>query len=65
MRKGDKKMEKTFKERMYDREVRERWLQSLPDGIPCDHPGCLHHLSHPCEVCKRIAGVRSGENEKR
>jgi hypothetical protein len=26
------------------------------DGEPCDHPGCLHHLSHPCENCGRIGG---------
>lgn len=23
---------------------------------PCDHPGCLSHVSHPCEGCGRIAG---------
>ena len=27
-----------------------------PDGEPCDHRGCLSHLSHPCEGCGRIAG---------
>lgn len=27
------------------------------DGEPCDHPGCLHHLTHPCEGCGRIGGV--------
>lgn len=26
------------------------------DGEPCDHPGCLSHVSHPCEGCGRIAG---------
>lgn len=26
------------------------------DGEPCSHPGCLHHVSHPCEGCGRIAG---------
>ncbi len=30
----------------------------LPDGVPCDHPGCLHHISHPCEGCGRIGGKR-------
>ena len=25
-------------------------------GEPCRHPGCLSHISHPCEVCGRIAG---------
>ncbi len=29
----------------------------LHDGEPCDHPGCLNHLSHPCEGCGRIGGV--------
>lgn len=32
--------------------VRER----LGDGEPCDHPGCLSHVSHPCEGCNRVAG---------
>lgn len=26
------------------------------DGQPCSHPGCLSHISHPCEICGRIAG---------
>jgi hypothetical protein len=26
----------------------------LRDGEPCSHPGCLNHLSHPCEGCGRI-----------
>jgi hypothetical protein len=26
------------------------------DGEPCEHTGCLNHVSHPCESCKRIAG---------
>ena len=30
--------------------------RSLKDGEPCDHPGCLSHISHPCEGCGRIAG---------
>ena len=28
-------------------------------GEPCDHPGCLHHVSHPCEGCGRTAGQYS------
>ncbi len=28
----------------------------IKDGEPCAHPGCLHHVSHPCEGCGRIAG---------
>ena len=31
----------------------------LRDGEPCGHPGCLHHISHPCEGCGRIGGMRS------
>jgi hypothetical protein len=30
--------------------------ESPPDGVPCSHPGCLHHLSHPCEGCGRVGG---------
>jgi len=37
---------------------RQKWLDSLPDGVPCDHVGCLQHVSHPCEVCGRVAGRR-------
>ncbi len=29
------------------------------DGKPCGHPGCLSHLTHPCEGCGRIAGRSS------
>ncbi len=29
---------------------------SLKPGEPCHHPGCLNHVSHPCEGCGRIAG---------
>ena len=43
---------------LYELEMRQRWLAELPDGIPCDHPGCLSHVSHPCEVCGRVAGRR-------
>jgi hypothetical protein len=31
--------------------------RQLPDGVPCEHRGCLHHISHPCEGCGRIAGI--------
>lgn len=24
------------------------------DGQPCNHKGCLNHISHPCEGCGRI-----------
>jgi hypothetical protein len=26
------------------------------DGQPCEHKGCLSHLSHLCEGCGRIGG---------
>lgn len=29
------------------------------DGEPCTHPGCLNHVTHPCEGCGRIAGRRT------
>lgn len=30
----------------------------LKDGEPCNHPGCLSHVSHPCEGCGRIGGYK-------
>lgn len=33
--------------------------RELFDYQPCDHPGCLSHVSHPCEGCGRIAGRAS------
>jgi hypothetical protein len=29
----------------------------LCDGEPCGYPGCLSHISHPCESCGRIGGI--------
>jgi len=28
----------------------------LRPGEPCNHPGCLSHISHPCEGCGRTGG---------
>lgn len=28
-------------------------MSTHPDNIPCDHPGCLSHVSQPCEGCGR------------
>lgn len=28
---------------------------ALKPGEPCSHPGCLSHVSHPCEGCGRRA----------
>jgi len=33
-----------------------RKTQTFRDGEPCGHPGCLSHVSHPCENCGRIGG---------
>lgn len=30
--------------------------RELRDGEPCSHPGCLHHISKPCEGCGRVGG---------
>jgi hypothetical protein len=30
--------------------------RKLRDGEPCEHSGCLSHISHPCEGCGRIGG---------
>ena len=35
----------------------------LKDGVPCDHKGCLNHVTHPCEGCGRVGG-RSKSNEQ-
>lgn len=37
--------------------------QGLLDGEPCNHPGCLSHVSHPCEGCGRVAGRRLTSDE--
>jgi hypothetical protein len=28
----------------------------LRSGGPCNHVGCLSHISHPCEECGRVGG---------
>jgi len=33
-----------------------RRAQIVKQGEPCSHAGCLHHVTHPCEGCGRIAG---------
>lgn len=34
------------------------------DGEPCSHPGCLNHVTHPCEGCGRVGGrsIRTENN---
>lgn len=39
-----------------DRSRPARPTRDLRPGEPCDHPGCLSHVSHPCESCGRTAG---------
>jgi len=42
-----------------EREIRlDGRRRLLRDGEPCNHTGCLSHLSHPCDGCGRIGGVR-------
>ena len=43
---------------MWKAEERARKVAALRDGEPCGHPGCLSHVSHPCEGCGRVAGRR-------
>lgn len=31
-------------------------MNKWKDGEPCGYPGCLNHVSHPCEGCGRIGG---------
>jgi hypothetical protein len=31
--------------------------RQLRDGEPCGHPGCLQHISHPCEGCGRTVDL--------
>ena len=33
-------------------------IQRWEDGVPCEHPGCLHHQTHLCEGCGRLGGRR-------
>lgn len=43
---------------MWRAEKRIEAKANLRDGEPCGHPGCLSHVSHPCEGCGRVAGQR-------
>jgi hypothetical protein len=33
-------------------------MPELEDGQPCS-PGCLSHITHPCEKCGRVAGSKN------
>ena len=39
--------------------------KELRDGEPCAHPGCLHHVTHPCEGCGRLGGRRIKKRVKK
>ncbi len=40
-------------------------IKNLKNLESCKHPGCLRHISHPCEKCGRIGGkVMFNINEK-
>lgn len=63
------------------KEVLQNGPANIPDGVggflekptifepgkPCDHPGCLSHVTHRCEGCGRINGqweyVQNGSQE--
>jgi len=36
-------------------------VKRYPPGVACEHPGCLHHISHSCEGCGRIGGRYPGD----
>ena len=33
--------------------VAMKGVSHYKDGDPCNHPGCLNHVEHPCEKCGR------------
>ena len=33
-------------------------MSDWKEGQPCNHKGCLNHVTHPCEGCGRIEGRR-------
>lgn len=46
--------EKTNFKTSLDEEFTLQYSIKYPDGVPCDHPGCWAHRTHPCECCGRI-----------
>ncbi len=36
--------------------LKDPMKMEIKSDEPCGHPGCLSHISHPCEVCGKIAG---------
>lgn len=37
----------------------EQLSATIADGEPCEHVGCLNHVTHSCEGCGRIAGHKA------
>lgn len=42
--------------RQFKDAVDEVWGGGELQEKKCTHPGCANHVTHPCEVCGRIAG---------
>jgi hypothetical protein len=42
---------------LFKGKARRRSAVCAAPGEPCDHPGCLSHVSHPCEGCGRVGGA--------
>lgn len=42
---------------LYDLNHVAQAQRKLERGEPCRHPGCLSHVSHPCESCGRVGGT--------
>lgn len=40
-------------------------IANLSKDEPCNHRGCLSHVTHPCEGCGRIAGMTELEIVRR
>ena len=36
--------------------MKNKYQAKKYNDIPCEHPGCLHHFTHPCEGCGRFYG---------
>lgn len=53
------KLSVRYKGRAYSDAAAIARLDKLREGEACGHPGCLSHISHPCEGCGRIGGRRT------
>ena len=50
----EQKMDELIEGALHEQEMLSiEKLKGLKSGQPCSHPGCLSHISHPCEVCGR------------